>query len=331
MSSQQKEMPTLKTGIIYHPDFIKHITPSGHPESPMRYTSIETALRSSPLGKHVEWFKAAACKKDALLLCHDEKYIDTVETEVETCKNSLLIKLRMLSTGDVTICKDSYKIAELAVGALLLGCDLIMQNKLDNAFCIVRPPGHHACSDRGMGFCLFNNVAIAARYLQNTYNIKRVLIVDWDVHHGNGTQEIFDNDPSVFYFSTHQEGIYPGTGMHGDIGKGAAIHTKQNCPIPEAEGSRESIIHAFKHVLVPAMKDFRPEFVLISCGFDAHEDDPLGGLKLKSEDFAILTHLVKDIAKTYANGRLVSCLEGGYNLNAIAESSIQHVQALLNS
>jgi acetoin utilization deacetylase AcuC-like enzyme len=256
---------------------------------------------------------------EELLLCHTAPYIEQVREDVERGLSYL-----STDTGDTVISPTSYQVALKAVGAVLTAVDLVMTGEDKTAFCLVRPPGHHACSNRGMGFCLFNNIAIGARYAQRNYGIKRVLIVDWDLHHGNGTQEIFYNDPSIFYFSTHQFPYYPGTGSEEESGAG----TIRNIPIFNTEGSRDDILYAFEVVLPQLMEDFKPELVMISAGFDSHEADPLGGLSLKSEDFATLTNGVKAIANKYAKGRIVSALEGGYNLNALEESVRAHVNAL---
>jgi acetoin utilization deacetylase AcuC-like enzyme len=202
-----------------------------------------------------------------------------------------------------------------------------MENKIKNAFCVVRPPGHHANASRGMGFCIFNNIAIAARYAQKKYNLKKVLIVDWDVHHGNGTQDIFYEDPTVLFFSTHLYPHYPGSGQQSAIGSGAGKGTTINCPMPHGAGKRE-IIGAFEEILVPAADKFKPDIVLVSAGFDSRVGDPLGGFKLGDRNFAELTKIVLDIAQRHANGRLISTLEGGYSPSGLASACAAHVKAL---
>jgi acetoin utilization deacetylase AcuC-like enzyme len=203
----------------------------------------------------------------------------------------------------------------------------VVERRVKNAFCAVRPPGHHAEAARGMGFCLFNNAALAARHAQQQHGLGRVLIVDWDVHHGNGTQEIFYEDSSVFYFSIHQSPLYPGTGARAETGAGAGRGTTLNCPFPAGAG-RAEILPAFREQLVPAMESFRPELVIVSAGFDSREGDPLGGLRLTDEDFEELTRLLLDLAKRHAGERLVSILEGGYHLPGLARAAAAHVQAL---
>ena len=246
------------------------------------------------------------------MLCHTAPYLNYIKEAVLDCaRKKLSDGSYMLATGDTQISPDSLKVARLAVGSVLNGVDHVMKGIAKNVFCIVRPPGHHANQKCGMGFCIFNNVAIGARYAQINYSdVKRVLIVDWDVHHGNGTEDIFIEDPSVFYFSTHQEGLYPGTGSSHDIGKGKGQGTILNCPIPPGADARLKVLEAFQVKLVQAMEIFKPNFVFISAGFDSREGDPLGGFNLTDADFMTLTQIVKDIADKYAKGRIVSVLEG---------------------
>jgi len=232
-----------------------------------------------------------------------------------------------LSTGDTIICPRSLDAALRATGGVLNAVDAVFAKKARNAFCIVRPPGHHATPFRGMGFCIFNSIAIAARYAQHKYGISRVLIADWDVHHGNGTQHIFYHDGSVFFFSTHQHPWYPGTGLADEIGEGKGQGMILNCPFPAGSGRKE-ILGAFQEKLIPAAEKVKPELVLISAGFDSREGDPLGNFLLTDTDFADLTRLMLEMADKYAGGRLLSVLEGGYNLQGLASAVRAHVQAL---
>jgi acetoin utilization deacetylase AcuC-like enzyme len=299
------------TYIVADPFSKEHITGFDHPEKPERYDAIMKVLKGYTIHPPRD------ATKDDILRCHTQEYFEIVQSDIKA-------GMKTLSTGDVQISSKSYEVALRAAGAILTAVDLVMQNVTKKVFCVVRPPGHHACSNQGMGFCIFNNIAIGARYAQEKYKIKRVLIVDWDVHHGNGTQEIFHQDPSVFYFSTHQYPLYPGTGAAEDVGVGTTL----NIPIAVGNKSREEVIRAYEKTLQVVMDRFRPELVMISSGFDAHEDDPLGGLKLKTEDFATLTEAVKKVADKFASGRIISVLEGGYNLKAIAASAKAHVDAL---
>jgi acetoin utilization deacetylase AcuC-like enzyme len=222
----------------------------------------------------------------------------------------------------------SLSAAYLAAGGALAGVDAIMRGDVEHAFCAVRPPGHHAETARAMGFCLFNNVAIAARYVQKKYSLSRVLIVDWDVHHGNGTQHSFEQDPSILFFSTHQYPHYPGTGRATERGIGAGEGFTINVPMDAGDGDDE--YHAiFLNVLLPAAEAFKPDFVIVSAGFDAHRDDPLANMGLTEAGYSDLTGLVVGLAKRHAQGRLLSALEGGYNLTALGASVDAHLKALL--
>lgn len=311
----------MPTAIAYSPLFSRHVTPFGHPESPKRTEVIYQAIK--PLNLPLLDIRPASF--DELCLVHSPRYVELVQEEVARLpKLEGKIPVAMLSTGDVTICPDSFEVAKLAAGAALACVDAVMQKKATSAFANSRPPAHHATSDRGMGFCLFNHVAIACRYVQKKYQIERVAIIDWDLHHGNGTQDIFYRDPSVFYFSTHQAGIYTGTGWEEERGVGNIL----NCPIEPGKSSVQAIFDAFENKLAPAMKTFQPEFVFISAGFDAHQDDPLGNLELNEAHYALLTSQVRQIAQSYAQDRLVSILEGGYNLRALAASAKAHIQQL---
>ncbi|MBA3603465.1 MAG: histone deacetylase [Parachlamydiaceae bacterium] len=323
--------------IIHHPECILHLTGQGHPECPERYIAVINELQNQGYLQEASFNLLAKKASNAdILRCHSQIYVNRVKAECEYLRMlNIPEATSMLSTGDVQICSNSFEIALLAAGAGLLAVDKVMQEKSKTAFCAMRPPGHHATTSQGMGFCLFNNIAIAARYAQATYNVKKVLIVDWDVHHGNGTQEIFYNDPSVFYFSTHQEGIYPGTGKKEDIGAGNIY----NCPISGGKNSRLEVLKAYEDDLANAMLLFKPELVLISAGFDAHHTDPLGGydahcgtpqagFDLITQDFTTLTEIVQKIAKKHCQGKIVSILEGGYNLKALAESVRAHTKIL---
>jgi acetoin utilization deacetylase AcuC-like enzyme len=231
---------------------------------------------------------------------------------------------------DTSMSPGSLHAAYLAAGGLLAAVDGIMARQVDHAFCAVRPPGHHAEAERAMGFCLFNNVAIAARYVQKKYDVTRVLIVDWDVHHGNGTQHSFEEDPSVLFFSTHQHPHYPGTGRATERGKGAGEGFTINVPMEAGEGDDEYRA-VFQKTLVPAADAFKPEFIMISAGFDAHKEDPLASMGLTETGYAELTEIVAGIAKRHAKGRILSSLEGGYNLAALSASVHAHIVSLLNA
>lgn len=309
----------MKTAIIWSADFAQHITPFGHPERPER--SIVIADRLQKEQKELLWKQPRMATKDEIELCHDADYLALVEKEVGLLSAN---EIRLLSTGDVTISPRSYDIARLAAGAVCTACDEVLTGKVENAFCVVRPPGHHATPNRGMGFCLFNNVAIGARYMQQKYGIKRLAILDWDLHHGNGTQDIFYEDPSVLYFSTHQRGIYPGTGHASERGAGNIF----NFEVPAGRDSVAKIFWAFQEKLGEVLEAFRPELLFLSAGFDAHIDDPLGRLALTTDHYYELTECIKGYAKKWCQKRIVSVLEGGYNLQALADSVAKHVESL---
>lgn len=312
--------------IVSHPACLKHKTGAGHPEAPVRCIAIERALIASGLQRDENFLIARPATDQDILRCHTDQYLDLLKRELAGYHAGV----QELSTGDVTICGDSLEAARVSAGATLEAVDAIYSGEASTAFCSVRPPGHHACSNVGMGFCLLNNVAIAARYAQEHYKVKKIVIVDWDVHHGNGTQEIFYQDPSVFYFSTHRSNFYPpGSGYIEETGAGEGKNTTMNFPIDAGPTARMEVIARFAEELPKAMEEFRPELVLISAGFDAHVLDPLGGFNLTDKDFETLTQLVVDVADHYAKGRVISVLEGGYNPSALATSVALHVEALV--
>ena len=307
------------TGLAADPACKEHHTGLRHPEQPARFAAALDALKGLPLRA----IEPRVATEDEISLCHKLQYIRLVEREV-------LTGFHELSTGDTIISARSLDAALRATGAALNAVDAVFNKKAQNAFCIVRPPGHHATPTKGMGFCLFNNVAIAARYAQRKYGVQRVLIADWDVHHGNGTQDVFYTDGTVFFFSTHQHPWYPGTGAPGETGEGAGAGMIMNRPFPAGSGRKE-ILGAFEQMLVPAAKKVKPELVLISAGFDSRIDDPLGNFLLTDADFADLTRVMLEIAHQFANGRLVSVLEGGYNLGGLASAVRSHVEALMEA
>jgi len=324
MSSRSVSADSLRTAVVYAPIFKQHDTGPGHPESPERLDAIRDGLERAGLKDRLLALAPRAAGDDEILACHTESYLRTVRRDVASGAANL-------STGDTAISAASLTVALLAAGGVLEAVDAVVARRARNAFCIVRPPGHHATPDAGMGFCIFNNVALAARHAQRTHGIEKVLIVDWDVHHGNGTQEIFYADPSVFYFSTHQWPWYPGTGSPHETGAGKGVGTTLNCPFPAGAGRKEIVEEAFRGKLLPAAERFKPDMVLISAGFDSRAGDPLGGFRLADEDFADLTRLMMEVACAHAGGRLVSVLEGGYALEGLASASAAHVRALMEA
>jgi acetoin utilization deacetylase AcuC-like enzyme len=308
------------TALVFNPFMQKHDPGGGHPERPARLAAILTQLQRAGTLDLLQQVEPRAATEDELALVHDRRYIDLVRREVES-------GYEQLSTGDTMISAASLDCAKLAAGSVLTAVDTVVASKSQNAFCPVRPPGHHAESARGMGFCLFNNVAVGARYAQNRYGISRVLIVDWDVHHGNGTQQIFYADPSVYFFSTHQSPWYPGTGAASERGAGPGEGTTRNCPLSAGSG-RVQIFGAFRNFLLPEAREFRPELILISAGFDSRVNDPLGQFTLEDDDFGELTRWMLALAAETAQGRLISVLEGGYNLPGLASAADAHIRAL---
>jgi acetoin utilization deacetylase AcuC-like enzyme len=313
----------LHTGLVADPICKVHDTGWGHPEATSRYDAAFRALCTRGAIEHLEKIPCRAALDEELELCHEPYYVKLVQAEVAAGAATL-------STGDADICLHSMEAARYAVGGVLNAVDAVVTGRVKNAFCLVRPPGHHATTERGMGFCLFNNAALAARHAQRRHGLGRVLIVDWDVHHGNGTQDIFYTDDSVFYFSTHQAPWYPGTGAPEETGSGRGLGFNLNCPCPAGAG-RDEILPAFTDRLLPLMSTFRPELVIISAGFDSRVDDPLGNLKLTDDDFVELTHLMLALAREHAGGRVVSVLEGGYNLSGLGSAVAHHVQTLIEA
>lgn len=298
----------------------QHITGEGHPERPERLDAVATALDTSGLAKNMPRVKPRPASDDELAAVHSREYIDLARREISRGSRSL-------STGDTAVMPRSLDVALQAAGGVLNAVDAVFGGQAKNAFCAVRPPGHHATPTRGMGFCIFNNVAVAARYAQKRHGAERVLIADWDVHHGNGTQDTFWADPNVLFFSTHQYPWYPGTGAADERGEGRGKNLTVNCPL-EAGAGRTEIYGAFRAKLLPAADAFKPDLVVISAGFDSRLGDPLGRFRLTDDDFADLTRVMLDIAEKHSGGRVVSVLEGGYSLEGLAAGVVSHVRTL---
>ncbi|HZI18059.1 MAG TPA: histone deacetylase [Pyrinomonadaceae bacterium] len=311
----------MRTAVVHHPIYEKHDTGPGHPETPERYAVVMEALRSdAELWSRLSELEAPAAARGDVQACHTPQHFKHVERAVAEGRGYL--------DADTILSLHSMDAALRAVGGACRAVDAVMRGEADNAFLPARPPGHHATSDRAMGFCLFNTAAVAARYAQKYYKeVERVAVVDWDVHHGNGTQGIFYDDPTVFFFSTHQYPWFPGTGARGENGIGRGRGYTLNVPLrartPAAEHRR-----AFEAALEEIAAKFRPDLVVLSAGFDSHASDPLGQLMLTDEDFVALTRTVKDWAREACAGRLVSCLEGGYNLDTLGRTARAHVRAL---
>jgi acetoin utilization deacetylase AcuC-like enzyme len=311
------------TGFVYHEAFLDHNTGPGHPERPDRLSSIVRHLKKKEYREGLQHLLIQEAQEEWLLKAHTPRHVKFVR---EACARGI----PMLDQGDTHVCKESYDVARLAAGGVIAAVDAVLTGAMRNAFCAIRPPGHHAESDTPMGFCLFNNAAIAAKYAQEKFGIRKVAIVDWDVHHGNGTQEIFYEDPSVFYISLHQFPFYPGTGSRGESGSGKGDGYTLNFPLRAGSGEKE-YIGAFTGQLIPRLELYRPEFLIISAGFDAHKDDPLANMELTESSYATMTALLMEVADKCAAGRIVSVLEGGYNLQALAYSVEAHITELMKS
>jgi acetoin utilization deacetylase AcuC-like enzyme len=311
------------TGLVFDDVYLRHLSGNtGHPERPERLTAIWNGLQKAGLLGDVMRIAPRRVTDDELALVHERSYIQLVRRELSNVRG-----VKELSTGDTAISEGSLEAAEFAAGGVLNAVDAVMAGKAKNAFCAVRPPGHHATPTRGMGFCVFNNVAIAARYVQKKYGLQRVLIVDQDYHHGNGTQDTFYDDGSVLYFSTHHYGAYPGTGAASETGRGKGAGKILNVPMPVGAGDAQ-FLQAFNTKLVPAARAFKPDFILISAGFDGMRNDSLGVFDITPDGFAGMARVVVNLANEMCQGRVVSVLEGGYRLDGLADSVAAHVRAL---
>ena len=308
----------MSTLLVSHPACLDHVTPLGHPERPDRLRAIERVLAD-------ERFQALAREQapragvETITLCHPLDYVEQIRDATPAEGMAQL-------DADTSMSPGSFEAALRAAGAAVLAVDEVMSGKTDNVFCATRPPGHHAETAAPMGFCLFNNAAIAARYAQRRHGLERTAIVDFDVHHGNGSQEIFWSDPTVMYCSTHQMPLYPGTGARSERGE---HNTILNVPLRPGDGGA-AFRDAVETVILPRLRDFRPDLLVISAGFDAHMRDPLASLNLVEADFAWATRKLMEIAEASADGRVVSLLEGGYDLDGLAGSVAAHVTALMH-
>ena len=311
----------MATALLLDPLYKAHDTGPGHPETAARYDAVTKALE--PVRAKLKKIAPRAATEDEVALCHTRAYIATAKKDVE-------LKRGQLSTGDTSISPASWNVALQAAGGVMNAVDAVFTKQAGRAFCAVRPPGHHATPERGMGFCLINNVAVAARYAQKKHGAERVLIADWDVHHGNGTQDAFYRDGSVLFLSTHQHPWYPGTGMAQEHGEGKGEGRILNYPLSAGSG-RAEILTIFQMELIMAAEKFKPDFVLVSAGFDSRAGDPLGKFLLTDDDFRDLTKVMMEIAERHAQGRLVSVLEGGYSLSGLAAGVAAHVEALGNA
>jgi acetoin utilization deacetylase AcuC-like enzyme len=309
----------LPSGIVYDERYMQHDT-GNHPESAERLGKIYAFLSETGILKETKRLEPYPAAPGVITSVHTQPYIEHVRHVAEQGGGMLDL--------DTVVSRKSYETALLAVGGLLASIDAILEGTIKNSLCLIRPPGHHALPDRAMGFCLFNNIAIAARYIQQKHRLEKIAIIDWDVHHGNGTQSVFYDDPTVYYFSTHQFPHYPGTGAEHETGSGEGTGYTMNAPLP-AGTAIKVFKNIFQNRFIPAIEQFRPDFILISAGFDAHERDPLAQLNLRTEDYGELTKLIVCCAADVCNGYIVSTLEGGYNLDALKTSVYEHLRGLM--
>jgi acetoin utilization deacetylase AcuC-like enzyme len=311
----------MTTAIVHHPIYEKHDTGPGHPETPERYRAVIKGLRNdAKLWESLVEITPDPASQGLIQAAHTKEHFKRVEGAFSNGLDRL--------DADTVISMKSFDAALFACGGAITAVDAVMDGKARNAFVAVRPPGHHATAEHAMGFCLFNNVAVAARYAQNKYpEIERVAIIDWDVHHGNGTQGIFYNDPSVFFMSMHQYPWYPGTGSRGETGHGRGLGSTMNFPV-KAFTTAATQLQNFEAAINDIRSKFQPDMIFVSAGFDAHTTDPLGQLQLEDPDFRRMTRTLMEWADEVCSGRLVSCLEGGYNLETLGETVKEHVAEL---
>jgi acetoin utilization deacetylase AcuC-like enzyme len=310
----------MATGFLYDQRFLDHDAGARHPERRERLSSTMAHLQTQ------DWFEQLHMLAPRV---SDEAWIETVHSRdlITRARSACEQGLPYLDVMDVGVCKDSFDVALLAAGAAQVLADSVIAGDVENAFALSRPPGHHAEHDQALGFCLFNNVAIAARYLQKEHGLEKILILDWDVHHGNGSQHCFDDDPSVLYVSTHQYPYYPGTGARSETGVGRGQGATLNCPMPAGAGD-EQYRQAFSEKILPKIDAFAPEFVIVSAGFDAHVDDPLANICLSTEFYGWMSTRAMEAAHKHCEGRLISMLEGGYNINKLPLCVAEHLRVL---
>lgn len=312
-----------RTGFLYDERYLLHVTGPHHPEVPERLLAIYQGIKEAGLLPKLTLIRARRPDLKWIETVHEKNYIQRFEAACRSGDS-------MFDSPDNPMCPDTFETALLAAGGVIEAARLLMTGTIDNAFCAVRPPGHHADKGRAMGFCYFNNVAIAARYLQLEWGIQKVGIVDFDVHHGNGTQDIFEEDPSVFYYSIHQHPsfAYPGTGRAFDQGSGAGFGCTRNYPVLPGKGDSD-YIGLMERDLIPVVSKFQPEVLLVSAGFDAHADDDMSDMRLSTQGFSLLMQGLVELAQKHCAGRLISVLEGGYCLQRLPELAKNHVEILL--
>ncbi len=307
----------IQTGLITSPYFLRHDTGPNHPESPKRLESVLERLQTSPVWSSLKHLYPRPATASELTRVHPSGYLKWLE---ESCGGGLSV----LDGEDTVVCSESFQVALQAAGGVIRAVEQVFTGEIGNAFCAIRPPGHHAELEEAMGFCLFNNAAVAARTAQEQFGAEKILILDWDVHHGNGTQHLFEEDPTVHFISLHEFPLYPGTGAKDETGKGDGLGTTTNFPL-KARGGDELYMDIFENVLPDIVMGFKPDFIILSAGFDAHVRDPLASMKVSKEGFARMTDVMTGLAAETCRGKLVSILEGGYDLQGLSESVEAHL------
>lgn len=309
----------ISTGVVWDSAYLGHVTDDGHPDHPRRLEPLYSRLADPAVSRRFTTIAPPAASDEEILLVHSHTYLKQVKATTRRAAASL--------SADTLTCDRSYRVATMAVGGLIEAIRQVIAGTMHHAVVFARPPGHHAERSRAMGFCIFNNVAIGAMVARQHLGVARVMVVDWDLHHGNGTQHVFERDPTVFFFSSHQFPHYPGTGHFTETGLGPGEGTTMNVALGKGCGDGE-FVEMYRRLLVPVAQEFKPELILVSAGFDIHADDPLGGMKVTPSGFAGLTRLIVDIARQICNGRVVFCLEGGYDAEALAESALAMIDEL---
>jgi len=307
------------TGVVWDPVYLEHVTDDGHPDHPRRLKPLYRRLQDPLVNRRFTTIAPPAATDEEILLVHSPSYLNQVKA-TETCPASAL-------SADTLTCNRSFPVAAMAVGGTIAAIRQVVSGALSRALVLARPPGHHAERTRAMGYCIFNNVAIGSMAARTAMGLARVMVVDWDLHHGNGTQHIFERDPSVFFFSSHQFPHYPGTGHFTETGQGPGEGTTMNVPLSRGCGDAE-FAAVYQRLLIPVVRAFQPQLIVVSAGFDIHADDPLGGMKVTPAGFAGLTRLILDLARQTCAGRVVFCLEGGYHADALADSALAMIDEL---
>ena len=307
------------TGVVWDPVYLEHVTDEGHPDHPRRLIPLYRLLQDPLMNCRFTTIVPPAATDEEILLVHSPSYLNQVKATAAQAASSL--------SADTLTCERSFTVAALAAGGTIEAIRRVVSGTLSHALVLARPPGHHAERSRAMGYCIFNNVAIGSMAARTAMGLERVMVVDWDLHHGNGTQHMFERDPSVFFFSSHQSPHYPGTGHFTDTGQGPGEGTTMNIPLKRGCGDGE-FVAIYQRLLAPVARGFKPQLILVSVGFDIHASDPLGGMKVTPAGFAGLTRLILDIARQTCAGRVVFCLEGGYHADALADSALAMIDEL---